>query len=153
MKFPYKVNLCYIFNNKEEVLLQHKARGFGAGKWNGPRGKIKPNETPEEATVREIMEETGLTVNKLNKAGEIEFIFTADYSSNNYTYVYTCHYWQGKPENKGEGGLKQFKKEEIPLEKMWDDDKYWLMDVLNGKQIKKRFYFNKDGKVIKHQNI
>lgn len=153
MKFPYKVNLCYIFNNKGEVLLQHKARGFGAGKWNGPGGKIKPNETPKEATVREVMEETGLTVNKLNKAGEIEFIFTADYNSNNYTHVYICYDWQGKPENKGEGELKWFRKEKIPLEKMWDDDKYWLMDVLNGKQIKKRFYFNKDGKVIKHQDI
>lgn len=31
--------LCYIINDKDEVLLIMKKRGFGKGKWNGPGEK------------------------------------------------------------------------------------------------------------------
>ena len=41
IKFPYKVNICYIINKNKEILLQHKSRGFGKGKWNGSGGKIE----------------------------------------------------------------------------------------------------------------
>ena len=149
IKFPYKVNICYIFNKNKEVLLQHKSRGFGKGKWNGPGGKIEKGETPEEATIREVKEETGLIVKKLKKMGEIEFIFTDNYNSNNYCHVFICDKYEGNPIDGGEGELKWFKKNEIPLDKMWDDDKYWLIDILNGKQVKKRFYFDKNGNVLK----
>ena len=149
IKFPYKVNICYIINKNKEVLLQHKAHGFGKGKWNEPGGKIEKGETPEEGTIREVKEETGLIVKKLKKMGEIEFIFTDNYSFNNYCYVFICNDYEGEPVDGGEGELKWFKKDKIPLDKMWDDDKYWLMDVLNGKQVKKRFYFDKNGNVLK----
>jgi 8-oxo-dGTP diphosphatase len=152
MKFPYKVNICYIINEKGEVLLQKKRRGFGEGNWNGPGGKIEPGETPEEATIREIKEETDLTVRNLEKMAELEFIFP-DESSNNYCHVFISTDFEGDPKDMGEGELQWFKKEDVPLDKMWDDDKYWLMDVLNGKHINKRFYFNNQGRVIKHINL
>ena len=153
IKFPYKVNLCYVINNKGELLLQRKARGFGQGKWNGPGGKIEKGETPEESVKREIKEETGLVIKNLEKAGELEFIFTCNPEWNNYCYVFICREYEGEPKDTGEGKLKWFKKEDIPLDKMWDDDQYWLMEALSGRQIKKRFYFDKNGKVLKYNNI
>lgn len=34
---------------------------FRLGKWDLPKGKLAGNETPEEAAIREVMEETGLS--------------------------------------------------------------------------------------------
>jgi len=153
MKFPYTTNVCYIINNKNQVLLQKKARGFGAGKWNGPGGKIENGETPEEGTIREVKEETNLDIRNLKKAGKIEFIFTENYDSNNYTYIFVCKDYEGNPKDMGEGELRWYNILEIPLEKMWDDDKYWLLQVLKGEKVSKRFYFDKNGIVIKQENI
>ena len=153
MKFPYITTIVYIFNNKGEVLLQKKARGFGAGNWNGPGGKIEAGETPEEGAKREVEEETGLIVDKLESAGEIEFVFKHNYDWNNYAHVFRALSWSGTPEDKGEGELKWFKIDEIPLDKMWDDDRYWLPGVLKGESVRKRFYFDENSKVKKQIDL
>ena len=153
MKFPYITTIIYIFNDKGEVLLQKKARGFGVGNWNGPGGKTETEETPEEGAKREVKEETGLIVNKLEAAGTIEFIFKHNYDWNNYTHVFRAFDWAGTPEDKGEGELKWFKINKIPLDKMWDDDQYWLPNVLKGGHVNKRFYFDDNSKVVKQVDL
>jgi len=44
-----------------QVLLIDKLTGIGQGKVNGPGGKIDPNETAEEAIIRECQEELHIT--------------------------------------------------------------------------------------------
>lgn len=49
-----KATLCEIIQN-DEILLQRKVLGkFGEKKWNGPGGKIRDDETPEECVKREV---------------------------------------------------------------------------------------------------
>ncbi|XP_039902356.1 7,8-dihydro-8-oxoguanine triphosphatase isoform X2 [Simochromis diagramma] len=60
------------------VLLGMKKRGFGAGKWNGFGGKVQPGETIEDAARRELEEESGLTVDALDKIGNIKFEFVGE---------------------------------------------------------------------------
>ncbi|XP_047215669.1 oxidized purine nucleoside triphosphate hydrolase-like [Girardinichthys multiradiatus] len=60
------------------VLLGMKKRGFGAGKWNGFGGKVQPGETIEDAAKRELQEESGLTVDVLDKIGNIKFEFVGE---------------------------------------------------------------------------
>lgn len=154
MHFPYKTTICYILNDKDEVLLQKKRRGFGQGKWNGPGGKIDPGESKEECAVREIREETGIKVIELEEKAYLEFIFPrGQEDSNNQTYVFVATKWQGEPEDKGEGELRWYKTSKLPLDKMWDDDQYWLPQVLAGEKMRKRFYFDEYGKVYKHEGI
>ena len=153
MEFPFIANLCYILNDKNEVLLQCKSRGFGQGKWNGPGGKQNPGETVEEATIREIREETNIIVKKLKKMGELEFVFVDNEESNFLTHVFICRDFRGQPKDLGEGELKWFKIEKVPLNKMWDDDQYWLKHLLKGEYQHKRFYFDKNGKVIKYEDL
>ena len=44
-----------------EILLIRKKRGLGAGKINGPGGKIDPGETARQCAVREVEEELLIT--------------------------------------------------------------------------------------------
>lgn len=48
-----------IFNEKGEVLLQRRG---DFGKWGFPGGAVELGETPEQAAIREVKEETGLEV-------------------------------------------------------------------------------------------
>lgn len=48
-----------IFNDKGEVLLQRRG---DFGKWGFPGGAVELGETPEQAAIREVKEETGLDV-------------------------------------------------------------------------------------------
>ena len=153
IKFNYFVNLCYLINKQGKVLLQFKARGFGQGKWNGVGGKVEPGETIEQSAAREIKEETGLIVKKLEEMGQLEFIFTRQPDWNSYCHVFICRQFSGRLQRSQEGKLKWFGLKQIPLDKMWDDDKYWLLDLLTGKKLKMRFYFDQEGKVIKYSNL
>lgn len=44
----------------ERLLMVLRGRGPGVGKWSIPGGRVEPGETPEQAVVREVMEETGV---------------------------------------------------------------------------------------------
>ncbi len=48
----------YIFNGNEVLLLFHHK----FEKWLPPGGHLEPNETPHEAAIREVREETGLAI-------------------------------------------------------------------------------------------
>jgi 8-oxo-dGTP pyrophosphatase MutT (NUDIX family) len=45
----------YVLNDQDQLLVF-----FRRGSWDLPKGKIDPGESPEQAAVREVMEETGL---------------------------------------------------------------------------------------------
>ena len=45
-----------------EVLLIRKKRGLGAGKINGPGGKLEAGETPRQCALREVREELCISV-------------------------------------------------------------------------------------------
>ncbi|MFH0956206.1 MAG: 8-oxo-dGTP diphosphatase [Candidatus Falkowbacteria bacterium] len=143
-------NLCYIINDKSEVLLQYKRRGFGVGKWNGPGGKVEPDETMEQAVIREIKEETGLDVKNLKKTAELEFVFINKDEWNQAVHVYITKDFSGEVSASDEGELKWFKIDEIPYDKMWDDDPYWLPKILAGEFMKMRFYFDHKGNLQKY---
>ena len=59
---------------RDEVLLGMKLRDFGKGYWNGFGGKVEAGETIEEAAVRELKEESGVSLTgPLIKRAVIEF--------------------------------------------------------------------------------
>lgn len=149
----YRTTLCYIFNKKGEVLLQHKRKGFGQGKWNGPGGKVDKGETVEESVVREVKEETEIIIKSFEKVAELEFVFDGREDWNNYCYVFISREYEGKPVDMGEGELAWFSLDAIPLDEMWEDDRIWLQDVLNGKRVKYRFNFDKNQKLIDYYGI
>jgi 8-oxo-dGTP pyrophosphatase MutT (NUDIX family) len=47
-----------------------------------PKGNIDPGEQPQEAAIREVMEETGLKVEPLTKIADIKYVYSRKWSDN-----------------------------------------------------------------------
>ena len=74
-----RANLLFILRG-DEILLIRKKRGFGAGKINGPGGKVDPGETPIESALRETEEELGVRPLDAELRGDLHFQFSDGFS-------------------------------------------------------------------------
>ena len=131
--------LCYLIKGKE-VLLSLKTKNIGKGYWNGYGGGMGAGETPEQAALRELKGEAGVTAlpEHLEKVAVVDFCNTkSDGSSFNCkVYVYLISQWMGEPRMSDEMiNPTWFDKEHLPLNEMLLADKEWLPLVLNGKKI------------------
>ena len=71
-----KIVLLIIKNEKDEILfLLRKKKPFG---WSLPGGKVNDGETLEQAIIREIMEETGISVSTSILFSHIGMSITGD---------------------------------------------------------------------------
>ena len=71
-------NLCFVMRDGQ-ILLIRKKRGLGAGKINGPGGRLEKGETALAAAIRETQEEVGVTPTGLEQVGELFFQFLDGY--------------------------------------------------------------------------
>jgi 8-oxo-dGTP pyrophosphatase MutT (NUDIX family) len=61
---------CYIFKDEKVLLVHHKK----FNKWMPAGGHLDPNETPQEAAIRECLEETGLAIELIgDEANWVEY--------------------------------------------------------------------------------
>ena len=65
----------------DRVLLIRKKRGLGAGKVNGPGGRLEPGETFKACAIREVQEELLVTTVDPVRVGQHAFQFIDGYSS------------------------------------------------------------------------
>lgn len=125
------------------VLLIRKKRGLGAGKINGPGGKMDPGETSQECAVRETQEELGVTALEPVKHGELWFQFVDGLAL--HVDVFRATRWQGEPVETPEAIPLWTSLAELPFEEMWADDRFWLAEVLvEKKHFIGRFLFDDD---------
>lgn len=145
-------NLCIIEDNGK-MLMKLATRGVIKGRWNFPGGKVENGETSEESTVREVREETGLTVSNLVDMGKLNFydgseaFFSVD--------VYAAGSFSGTVrESEEEGPLKWFDRSALPLDRMSSADRFWVPLVLDGKRILGEFHFrNKSVDVLSEHRV
>lgn len=140
------LTLC-IIHQHSKILLGMKKRGHGEGKWNGFGGKVEEGETIEEGAIREMKEESGVEIKKMNKLGILEFEYQ-DGSGNMEVHIFYVKEFKGSPIESEEMRPKWFDINEIPYNQMWSDDKYWLPIFLDKKKFKGKFFFNKSNKII-----
>ncbi|PWK67841.1 ADP-ribose pyrophosphatase YjhB (NUDIX family) [Streptomyces sp. CG 926] len=85
------------------VLLQRSENAkFAQGMWDLPVGKSEPDEPITETAVRELYEETGLTVKPetLKVAHIIHGAWGVEAPNGFLTVVFATHEWTGEPENR-----------------------------------------------------
>lgn len=134
------MTIC-IIRKEDEILLGLKKRRFGAGQWNGFGGKVDKGESIEEGARRELKEESGLEVEELSKRGIIEFRFQNDPKILE-VHIFLIKKFNGTLIETEEMKPEWFKIKDIPYDKMWTDDKFWLPLFLAGKKFKGTFLFD-----------
>lgn len=133
-------NLC-IIENDGQILLKLATRGVSKGKWNFPGGKVDEGETVEQAAIRETFEETGLKITNLEKFAELYFYEDEELSWT--VFAYKTSSFSGELVETEEGPLKWFDSQKIPFDLMWEDDRFWVPQVMQGAKIEGHFYFDK----------
>lgn len=141
-----RATLLFIVKNNQ-VLLIRKKRGLGAGKINGPGGKLEAGETPVQCIIREVQEELGINVIDPQNCGRLKFQFTDGYSID--VSVFIAHDYSGYPQETDEAAPLWCALDAIPFDEMWEDDRVWLPRVLAGERVNGRFVFASD-KMIAH---
>jgi len=131
---------------QNRILLGMKKRGFGSNKWNGFGGKIDVNETVIDAAKRELQEECGLIANEFTFVADNTFTLADGFQLLVHTFI--CRDFTGEPKETDEMNPKWFDLDHIPYDTMWDDDKYWLPQMLSGKVLECSFSFDANNKVI-----
>jgi 8-oxo-dGTP diphosphatase len=125
-----------------DVLLIRKRRGLGAGKVNGPGGKVDPGETALESAIRETREEVCITPRALAWAGRNRFQFVDGSAID--AMVFRASAYDGMPAATPEADPFWSALARIPYGEMWEDDALWLPHLLAGREFSGRFLFDGD---------
>lgn len=133
----------------DAICLAMKKRGFGEGNWNGYGGKVEEGETVTAAAVREINEESGVTVDErdLEEVALVDFHF--EDGKHLHVHTYFTRAWEGEPVETEEMRPRWYAFDAIPYDLMWADDIHWLPRALKGEKLRGTVYFNADGATIK----
>lgn len=143
------MTLCFI-QKGQNVLLGMKKRGFGKGKWNGFGGKVKENESIEDAALRELKEEVDISVKEMTKQGILEFEFNENPGNIFEVHIFKTEEFEGVPKESEEMRPQWFSVNNLPLKEMWLDDKYWFPLFFNEKKFLGNFLFEGDDNIIKY---
>ena len=118
--------LCYLERDGEYLML-HRTKKEGdenRDKWIGVGGKFEPGESPEDCLLREVREETGLTLTSWRYRGLVTFV--SDEWPCEYMHLFTADGWTGEEHPCDEGELRWIGKRELYDLTMWQGDRIFL---------------------------
>lgn len=122
--------LCYI-EKENKYLMMHrikKEKDINKDKWIGVGGHFEKDESPEECLLREVKEETGLTLTSYRFRGLITFI--SNQWNTEYMCLYTADGYEGElVSDCREGTLEWVDKSRLEELNLWEGD-YIFLDLL-----------------------
>ena len=123
---PRLTTLCYIEKDGCYLILHRtkKQHDENGDKWIGVGGKFEYGESPEECALREVKEETGLTMLDPRFRGLVTFV--SDEWGVEYMHLFTCSHFTGTLTDCDEGELVWLSKGELLTKKLWEGDKLFL---------------------------
>ena len=119
--------LCYIENPDGEYLMLHRVKkknDLNEDKWIGVGGKFEDGESPEECLLREVNEETGLTLTDYQYRGIVTFV--SDRWETEYMHLFTATGYNGTLIDCDEGVLEWLHKDHLAALPQWAGDKIFL---------------------------
>ena len=126
--------LCYIKDKDRYLMLYRnkKPNDPNEGKWIGIGGHIEEGESPWDGMKREVKEETGLTVTDASFLGVITFI--SDRWEDEMMFLYRADAFTGTFDaDCREGTLEWIDKDRIMSLPLWEGDRIFLSDLIDGK--------------------
>ena len=124
--------LCYIEKDGKYLMLHRtkKENDLNQDKWIGVGGKFEENETPEECLLREVREETGLTLTGFRLCSVITFL--SDRWEGEYMYLFHADGFTGTLKECDEGELEWVDKERAISLPTWEGDRIFLRRMQEG---------------------
>ena len=119
-KFPMRnTTLCYLEQDNAYLRLHRgtKKNDLNHDKWIGVGGKFEPFESPEDCLLREVQEETGLTLTSYRCRGVVTFLLG---ELTEYMFLYTAD------AARNEGILEWVPKEQVEQLPIWEGDKIFF---------------------------
>ena len=119
-------SLCYIEKDGRYLMLHRtrKQNDENHDKWIGIGGKFEAGESPEDCMLREVREETGLSLDSWCFRGIVTFV--SDEWGTEYMHLFTAHSFTGTLLDCDEGELEWVEKDRIPSLPIWEGDKIFL---------------------------
>lgn len=118
--------LCYIENDNQYLMLHRtkKSSDINKDKWIGVGGHFENGESPEDCLLREVFEETGLTLTNYQYRGIVTFV--SDIYETEYMHLFTATHYTGEIIECDEGELSWVNKSEVLNLNLWEGDKIFL---------------------------
>ncbi len=118
--------LCYLERDGQYLMLHRvkKKNDVNQDKWIGIGGKFEDGESPEECLLREVREETGLTLTSCRFRGVVTFLCPP--WETEYMFLFTADDWTGALTDCDEGDLAWVDKSAVTSLPIWEGDKIFL---------------------------
>ncbi|MFI5350376.1 MAG: NUDIX domain-containing protein [Elusimicrobiota bacterium] len=142
--------LCYVRSGGRTLMLhRNKKQGdVHLGKWNGLGGKIDPGESPDDCVVREVREESGLTISDARLRGVLTFPAFRD-GEDWLVFVYTSTRFEGELGECSEGELSWVDDAKILDLPLWEGDRIFLPWLKADRFFSAKFTY-RDGRLAGH---
>lgn len=124
--------LCYLEKDGKYLMLHRtkKENDLNRDKWIGIGGKFEENESPEDCLLREVREETGLTLTRYRYCGIVTFV--SDRWEGEYMHLFSADGFTGSLRECDEGELEWVDKAFVHSLPQWEGDKLFLRELEGG---------------------
>ena len=126
-----QTTLCYLEKDGAYLMLHRvkKKNDVNHDKWVGVGGKFEDKESPEDCLLREVREETGLTLTSYRYRGIVTFI--SDQWPTEYMHLFTADGFTGQLKECDEGDLEWLPYDRLLEIPHWEGDAIFL-DLIHG---------------------
>ena len=127
-----QTTLCYPLRDNQYLMLHRvkKEQDANKDKWIGIGGKFQDKESPEDCLLREVKEETGLTLTAWQYRGLVTFV--SDKWETEYMHLFTASDWVGEMTDCDEGELAWVDCAAVESLPIWEGDKIFLRLMAEG---------------------
>lgn len=121
---------CYLETEDAYLMLHRvsKKNDVNKDKWIGVGGHFEEGESPEDCLLREVYEETGLTLTSWRFRGIVTF--TQEGYGTEYMCMYTADGFTGTMKECDEGILEWVPKKDLLSLNLWEGDKIFIKLLL-----------------------
>lgn len=139
--------LLYVFGSRggaRDVLWGERLRGFGKGRGHGSRRARRTGRRALDAAVRGAHEEAHITVQResAQRVAALTCRLPSKPAWDAVVAVCVGRSWSGCASPSEELSPSWFPVSDLALHRMWDDEQYWLPQVLGGASLVADFTFD-----------
>ena len=134
-------NMCMVCDGKGNVLVQNKKGDRTWHGWNFPGGHVEQGEFVTPSVLREIREETGLTIENPKLCGIKEFQKEQD-GKRFIVFLYVASRFSGELRSSAEGDVFWYPLSELKRSKKLADGFSEMLPVFTSEEISEVFYTN-----------